>query len=234
LLVLKSFRLELVLPLLVGGAIVATAAFRAGAMAALPKHLIAAFLAAALMIVALALTSGRSQPVSYYRYTSFGLPIAIVLSIALGAVARRDGAQWYSRFVSERRTIPWAVFACIVLACIINRPRISPVFALGNSAAFATGIYSIDDAYTHQKGWPARMPWGAIHPAARAAYGIVGPGVRIWSLQTWLYCMLPGCEVESHNAFIMTPDWDRRKRGVPRCSGQGSITSWFRRTPSSR
>jgi hypothetical protein len=29
------------------------------------------------------------------------------------------------------------------------------------------------------------------------------------------YCMLPDCDVESHNAFIMTPDWDRLMFGTP-------------------
>jgi hypothetical protein len=211
----RRYRRELVLPIAAIGLIVALGAAARRDAVAPRSYLAAGFVAAAIICAVLAITSGRTQPISFYRYSSFGLPISIVLAVMLWTIPAANGTQWYSRVANHRTTKTLAVAGCILMACIINRPRISPLYALADSAAFAVGVHSMDAAYTHQRGWPARMPWGAIHPAARAAYGIVGPHTRIWSIHMHTYCMLPDCDVESHNAFIMTPDWDRLMFGTP-------------------
>ena len=53
------------------------------------------------------------------------------------------------------------------------------------------------------------MPWGAIYPAARKAYAIVGRHTPIWSLHFHSYCMLPDCRIETYMSFSMTRRWDR-------------------------
>ena len=86
---------------------------------------------------------------------------------------------------------------------------------MANAARFADGRFSIDKAYTTQTGWPGRLPWGGIYPGARGAYGVVGPGVPIWSMHVHSYCMLPDCKMESWFSFLMTRDWDRLMFGSP-------------------
>jgi hypothetical protein len=69
-------------------------------------------------------------------------------------------------------------------------------------------------AYTLQQGWPNK-PWGAIHPAARAARALVGPRTPIWSMHATIYCMLPDCRVEEADSFTIGPDWDALMFGTP-------------------
>jgi hypothetical protein len=120
----------------------------------------------------------------------------------------------WSRWATHPRFPAALVVACMVTAFISYHPRRAPADAVIDAARFASGWYSIDRAYTTQQGWPARRPWGAIHPAARAAYGIVGPARRMWSMHSDTYCMLPRCVVETWPAFAL-PDWDRLMFGTP-------------------
>ena len=212
-LVLKCLRLELLLPVAIVGAFVALAAIRARRWSVPSPHDAAAFAAAALMIAVLAATVGRGQMISFYRYTSFGLPIAMVLAVVLWTIPTGD-KQWFARLARDRRVHAWVLIGSVAIACIVNRPRVALLQVVASSAAFATGVYSIDMAYANQRAWPARMPWSSMHPAARAAYNIVGARTRIWSLHVHTYCMLPDCRVQQHNAFIMTPDWDRLMFGT--------------------
>jgi hypothetical protein len=96
--------------------------------------------------------------------------------------------------------------------------------ALLDASRFAVGWYSIDKAYTTQKGFPSRAPYGGIYPGARGAYEAVGPHVPILSLNILSYCMLPDCRVESWPSFATSPDWDRLMFGSPE-EGRAALQS---------
>jgi hypothetical protein len=215
---MRSLRLNLLYPLIVPGVLVAVLAALVQARSArrllspTPHHGLL-LLAATSVALTIAVVFGRSQPDSFFRYGSFTLPIMIAAGIALWKVPLAGAAPRLERIIQDRR-IPAVVLAgCI--AATVSETRLGrhvPEIIL-NPTRFALGLYSIDDAYTHQGGWPNRMPpdspWGAIYPGARGAYAVVGPHTPIWSMHATTYCMLPGCRIESFMSFILTRRWDR-------------------------
>jgi hypothetical protein len=169
---------------------------------------------ALLVAVVFTVTTGAAQPASFYRYTSFVIPIVLLLGVflvGLGAPADDRVGRW-----ARDPRLPLAVVAaCFLTAFISYHPRRAPLDAIADASRFAVGWYSIDKAYTTQEGWPSRQRYGAIYPGARGAYDAVGPHVRIWSLHTFAYCMLPDCRVEAWPQFVTTRDWDRLMFGSP-------------------
>jgi hypothetical protein len=99
-----------------------------------------------------------------------------------------------------------ALTAACLLISIASAPR-DFLATLTNGLRFATGSFSMYDAYTHQPGLPGTS--SAIHPAAQAAWNIAGRDTRIWSLHNNIYCMLPGCRLESFTSFRFSPQAGR-------------------------
>jgi hypothetical protein len=160
------------------------------------------------------LTAGIAQPISFYRYTSFVIPIVLLCGVVLVRVGAEADGQ--SGRLLRHPMAPYAVIAaCFITAFISYHPRRAPMDAVLDASRFAVGRYSIDEAYTTQKGFPARASYGGIYPGARGAYEAVGPHVPILSFSTYSYCMLPGCRVESWPSFATSPDWDRLMFGSP-------------------
>lgn len=214
----KSLRLEMFGPLLLAGFVFATWAWRRRRLAAVDLTAASVLTLAAGMMLVLALSVGRAQSVSFYRYTSFMLPIILLLGVTLcriGQHATDDLTSSYAKWLRDPRLPAVLVLACFITAFISYHPRRAPLDAVADSARFTAGLYSIDKAYASQDGRPARRSWGAIYPGARGAYAVVGPNTRIWSLHTESYCMLPDCWVESWPGFILTRDWDRVMFGTP-------------------
>ena len=212
-LVAKTLRLDMLGPLVAWGlAIAGAAAWHRRVTVPARSHALILAVAAGVALV-LAVTAGRSQPVSFYRYTTFMLPIMLALGVLLCVTPFR-GPAWFSRVAQDRRLPVAVVIACLVAAVISYHPRRAPADALFNGMRFAFGIFSIDRAYATQNGTPARPAYGGIYPGARGAYAIVGPHKRIWSMHTFSYCMLPDCQVETYPAFIIR-DWDRLMFGSP-------------------
>ena len=217
---IQSARLDLLAPLFVGGLIVALAAIRArthiGARGMLTGSSHAATLSAAsLTFIALAFVTGRAQPVSFFRYASFMVPITIVASIALLMLPIAGAPSWLRHTLRDRRTPPVALAVTLlaIFAAASQRARLFDT-VLPRAWHFGIGTYSIDTAYTLQTGWPDK-PWGAIYPGARGAFEIAGPRIPIWSMHVTSYCMLPDCRIEGANSFKIGAGWDRLMFGTP-------------------
>jgi hypothetical protein len=215
-LLVQAARLDLTYPLNDTGFAVAICAvvFRlrqgrwAGAVPA-PQQL-GILLAALPVFIALALTGGLSQPISFWRYASFAVPLVIVGGAALWGLPAADPNSRIARLVHEP-LVPALVFAaCLFTTLHASHPaRFFRTF-VPSAARYAVGAISIDAAYSVQ---PYLPPTG-IYAGARGAYAVVGPGTPIWSFHIHSYCMLPGCVVESYNSFII-PHWDEVMFGSP-------------------
>lgn len=199
-------RLDLLWPLMAGGLLVALAASLCRRANLRAGDQLLVLIAALAVYLAFALIAGRSQPISFYRYSSFIVSISIAAAVALWTIldwrGSRDAAGWLFGAL-----VPILVlYACSTAAFATYLPGgLSEV--LRNAWRFAKGAYSIDQAYTSP--FPGRLPWGAIYPGARGAYSVVGPHTPIWSMHAHSYCMLPDCRMETFPAFIMGRDWDR-------------------------
>jgi hypothetical protein len=165
-----------------------------------PLWLILALLAALAVAAAFA---GRVQTISFYRYTSFCLPVVIGLA-ACGWLYLGASINWRRAGVIFRYILP-----VVILVVALNEYRVkyrAPMGqVVGGAAAFAAGALSIREAYSHQQGWPGRMLWGGIYPGMIGAWRVAGPGTRIWSLHLHTYCMLPHCRSETFYSFILSP-----------------------------
>jgi hypothetical protein len=172
-------------------------------------------LTSAVAAFAIFAAAGRAQYISFFRYSSFIVPILLVIGIALWSVSLEKLVP----NVTVRR-ICAALLAPVVVGAVWMATVASfedpALFRsnLANSWAFASGRYSIDRAYTTQS-FVGRFAWGAIYPGARAAYAIVGPGTLIWSFQISSFCMLPDCMIATYPAFLMGRDWDRVMFAAP-------------------
>ncbi|WP_407155599.1 hypothetical protein [Bradyrhizobium sp. STM 3557] len=209
----EALRFGLLFPLLGGGVLVATVAIICRRAVFKADHQILVLVAAGVSYLVLVLAVGRAQPVSFFRYSSFTIPISVAAGVACWA-APRWNHSWNARWASSPFIPALVLYACIPAAFATYQSK--AVAMVGGSAwRFARGADSIDQAYSSQAGWMGRLPWGAIYPGARGAHSVVGPHVRIWSMHMHSYCMLPDCDVEAYPAFTMGRDWDRLMFGTP-------------------
>jgi hypothetical protein len=147
---------------------------------------------------------GTANAISYARIASFALPLliaasALIWQMANTAIVGTGALRWLFQYL-----IPVAVaYGTLDQAYLSDRANIAS--QVRAALRFARGKYSIYDGYKDQSGWPARLPWGAVHPGMLAAWKEVGPGTRIWSSDVWSYCMLPACRVEGFYSFRVSP-----------------------------
>ena len=159
---------------------------------------------------------GRTQPVSFHRYSTFAVPIVILMGVILWTVGV-DRKNWLTK-VAGKHWMPIAVAAsCLLTIAIETRLKRHPDVLVG-SMAYATGMRSIDDAYVGRSSWGYHLPWGAIYPGSRAAYAIVGPHTPIWSLHIHSYCM--SARLPDGNLHILQHDGQLVSRHV-RLGGRG-------------
>ncbi len=211
---LSLLRTDILYPLFAGGFVATVAALVGRRWHIAAKHQAIVLLASLVAFGFLALSAGQEQPISFYRYSSFVIPITIAAGILLCnfPIVLTPAP---SLGVVRDRLFPLVILSGCVAAAFASYPRGAFSTIMTNAWRFATGKYSIDIAYMTQNGWPGRVPWGAIYPGARGAYAVVGPQTPIWSMHVHNYCMLPDCRMMSYSSFIMTPDWDRLMYGTP-------------------
>ena len=154
--------------------------------------------------------AGRSQPVSFYRFSSFFAPLFILFCVACcGFLNQFEGGLKRFRLVSH------FAFPILLMVAI--------VFSWGNwfeqakqvtkpALKFALGEYSLADAYSHQH---IGLPFGGINPGTFEAVKHVPPGSRVWSTNTDSYCMTPGCRVESVVSFKLSSNLNEILNGSP-------------------
>jgi len=166
-----------------------------------------AWFAAAVILVAL-FGGGRSQPISFFRISSFAYAPMLCLALLVWhlGVTGLDITN-----VHEARRWPIAlglfVAALAIVGTLSNIRKIPQNFAplLLNSFKSWTGAFSLLDAYQNRP-LPAH-PWGGIYPGIVEPWRIAGPGTRIWSFHISTYCMLPECNVQSFMSVRLSPSW---------------------------
>lgn len=209
-----ALRLDLLWPLVAAGVVMTIDVIARRRHGPVAHHHAAVLTAAIVSFVLLAWTAGRDQPISFYRYSSFVIPIVIAAGVLLCNYQLTLAGQLFVR-AFRGRLVPLAVLVGCGLMASVSYPAGAFSTIVGNATRFAIGQISIDTAYGTQTDWPGRVPWGAIYPGSRAAYDIVGPHVPIWSMHIHSYCMLPDCRMMSYGSFIMTSDLDRVMFGSP-------------------
>ncbi len=207
-------RLDLLFALVLGGALVSLVAMVRRRTGLVPAAPIGVLLIVIVVYGVLSVFAGRSEPISFYRYSSFMLPVMITVGVLMWQIPARSNGR-FMRLLRDG-IAPVAIMGACAVASLLFVYSVRPLWAVQlNAWRFATGAYSIDTAYTNENGWPGRLPWGGIHPGARGAYSVVGPGTPIQSLHVHSYCMLPGCRMEHRMSTAITPDWDRLMFGTP-------------------
>ena len=214
-------RLYLLWPLFLGGLFIAgTSAwrrYRAGDLGKRPvPDGLLVLLAAIAAISLLYLTSGRVLASSFFRFSSFIVPVMIVAGIAMWTAPIGHATKGALVGLARHPRIPFVVLAVCAGVIAGRTPFDRNVLRLGaNALEHAVGVLSIDAAYARQFGGHLIAPWGGIYPGARGAYAVVGPHVPIWSMHLDSYCMLPDCRMMTFWQFIMTRSWDRVMWGTP-------------------
>ena len=210
----KIFRLDLLYPLFGTGIALAAFSRLRGRLRWSAPTQTTVLLVAILDLALFGYVFGRAQPISFYRYSSFALPIMLAAGVSIYMIS----TSYITRFVADigaRWLVPGLLVACCAAAAAATYPPHTLQTILWNASRFARGLYSIDLAYSVQDGWPGRLPWGGIYPGARGAYNIVGPHTPIWSMHVHSYCMLPDCDIRTYEAFTMPLDYDKLMFGTP-------------------
>lgn len=167
---------------------------------------------AAVVGLVISIFFGLVQPISFYRGSSFLLPVSIMLAGLLLAASFGK-----SRLQSTLGIA--AVSSCVALGltlwvAVMNFDLEKLRTVLKSSARFALGEQSIHSAYSMQAALPGRLPWGAIYPGALEAWKTVPPDARLWSLNVHAYCMAPGCKVRTARSYRLQADWLATMRGT--------------------
>jgi hypothetical protein len=217
---IQSLRLTLLWPLIFGGLLVAAiSAYQRFAARGFSKRPISdialVLIAATVVFVAVTVTLGRGQPPSFYRFSSFMLPVTIVAGIALCTLSLRQVPQPpIAVLVRHSGTAIVVLMLCAVMIAAKTRLDRNIGMVGGNALAYAAGLTSTDVAYGQQSTDGPTFRGGAIYPGARGAYAIVGPHTPILSMNAFTFCMLPNCKMMSFNSTRM-PGWDRVMWGTP-------------------
>ena len=153
-------------------------------------------------VVLMALVAGRSQPVSFYRMSTFCYGPILCLALLF----------WHSVTTGDLNLgrlgiciVGVGAVVTVFSARILERAETSAV--IGTALRFAQGQYSLLDAYQNQRAWPGRMPWGGIYPGMIEPWKLVGYRTPIWSLHVHSYCMLPDCIVRTFASFRFSRAW---------------------------
>ena len=189
----------ILVPLIIGTAFIRRYRPQPGLRAA-PLWIVVVFLG---VVTVAAAVAGANQTISFYRYSSFALPLVISLA-ACGWVYifAPIGVGWLG--TTGRYLLPvWVLSVALGYFWKDQKPFLKQI--IPNAIAFADGSISIRQAYADQQGWPGRLPWGGIFPGTIGAWRTAGSGVRIWSMHLHAYCMLPHCRSETFNSFILSP-----------------------------
>src|SRR5262249_9042847 len=149
-------RLHLLWPLVLGGLLVASISvyerFRAGDFGKRSKSDAALVLIAAILVfVAIAVTEGRGLSTSFYRFSSFMVPVMIVAGIAMWASPVRHQTTTSLSAILKHPAAPVIVLALctLVIAAKTRVDRTIVPLAMG-ALKYAAGMRSTDDAYVHQ------------------------------------------------------------------------------------
>ncbi len=165
-------------------------------------------------LILLSAVAGRSQAISYFRFSTFFFPLIVLFLVACWAFMivewRERAGGWILRVV-----VPGLLLIAVPLWWQKSYkwiPQARTVTA--HALQFAAGRYSLADAYRHQEG-RGGLEFGAIYPGALAAMRQLDQGTRIWSTNVDSYCLAPECRIESVVSFKMSRHMNDILNGTP-------------------
>jgi hypothetical protein len=161
----------------------------------------------------LALFIGRDQPLSFYRFTTFAYAPMLCFCLLMFSATLRTRLMRVTALLLVLTTVGFVTAKNQINALWDNQRHIllgsyrikNIVAVLKNGANFTFGKYSLAVAYKNQQGWPGRLAWGGIYPAAETVWKLLPRGTRIWSMHEHSYCMLPDCNMEGYMSFRFSP-----------------------------
>lgn len=158
---------------------------------------------------------GRTEPISYVRVSSYAFSLVLALT-ALAWQFAIAVVHWPAKIRLILAFVLPVVLGVLTLQQVYSVRSESIDRVVTNALRFASGKYSIYQAYRDQAGWPAVPPSGGIYPPVYEAWKAVAvPGKRLWSFHVHAYCMVPGCHVESHQSSNMSAERDTILLGSP-------------------
>jgi hypothetical protein len=164
------------------------------------------------VLLVISLSVGQLQNVSFERFSSFYIPLLVLLTAALcGQLMLQPLKIWQS--VVLKRVLPLILVIGTIALWQSNYNWISRAENLvSSSVRFFDGRYSLADAYGDQD---AQASYGGINPEAAAAWRHAEAGSPIWSTNIGSYCMIPGCWIESVVSFKISPHLVQILTGSP-------------------
>lgn len=149
-----------------------------------------------LLLGVLSIFAGHSQSASYFRFSSFFLPL-LVLFCTLAWV-----------WINDAWLLPKIGLPILLIVVSLHSWRHwtrDTITATNDALHYFKGHYSIADGYRHQH---IGFKFGGIHEGTLQASKHVAPGSRIWSSSVDTYCMAPGCQIESVISFKLSSKLD--------------------------
>jgi hypothetical protein len=218
----RFMRLNIIWPILIGPLISGAAliAVNRGRSRLIRERSGAPFVLSALItlalivgvVAAIALATAQSQNVSFARFSTFFVPLLLLLAVGVNGWAM----TWS---VEERinKLLRLALPAILLVATILWWQETSDWIqhayaATANSLRFVLGQDSLAKAYSHAE---SPYSFGGINPGALAAARQVPANTPIWSTNVDSYCMVPGCLIESVISFKMSGRLDEILGGEP-------------------
>jgi len=160
-------------------------------------------------LAVVSLVGGQARNISYERFSTFFLPLLILLTMSCAASVlgqRQDEKAGKIVLIA----LPLAMLTGVLLYWHVAARWGNTAYDMArNGVLFATGRYSLAEAYTHALGI------SAINPGALAAAQQLPPNTPIWSTSIETYCMAPRCLIESVISFKMSGQLDEILGGEP-------------------
>ncbi len=170
--------------------------------------------------LAIILLAGTAQRFSLYRLFGFFYPIPLiiigylwVINLNIKTTKNSDLVGKILIFVSVISLLPLASLT------LTERPELKWASQyrgnndvglkniVNNGLRFATGEFSIKDAYQHQLGWEGKHPTGGIYPPMYEVWKRVG-NAAVVSFHIHDYCMMPNCNVLRPTTHRFGKSWE--------------------------
>lgn len=168
------------------------------------------FTSALIVFGMLAVMLGHSQTISFLRYSSFFFPMmAVMIAICWNMITP---ALYSSKWLNQLIYVAIPIFLLVSVIHSWNHwvKLMRPITS--NSVRFATGKFSIAEAYAHE---PTGYPFGGINPGTWQAMQHVPAHARVWSTNVASYCMAPDCQIESVISFKLSSRMNDIINGTP-------------------
>lgn len=155
---------------------------------------------------------GRSQYISFFRFSTFNYAPTLVLCLLLWQAARPPLQR-----VAVIASVTGAL-ACYVFGAFSSPNDPGMVGRMANKAdqwkllmraayRLNSGAYSLRDAVIDQWGRQARLKWGGINPSLEKIQSGFPPDTRIWSISNHAYCLIPHCNSQQFFSQVTLKRW---------------------------